>query len=86
MSGKKIALILLAALSLMLPGIAYDLDEAEQDGGGAIEVAGDEQRAAALLFEPVGEFGGGGGFAGAVEAADEDVGRLDEVERGLVAT
>ncbi len=37
MSGKKIALILLAALSLMLPGIAYDLDEAEQDGGGAIE-------------------------------------------------
>lgn len=37
MSGKKIALILLAALSLMLPGTAYDLDEAGQDGGGAIE-------------------------------------------------
>ena len=37
MSGKKIALILLAALSLMLPGMAYDLDEAEQDGGGAIQ-------------------------------------------------
>lgn len=37
MIGKKIALILLAALSLMLPGMAYDLDEAEQDGGGAIQ-------------------------------------------------
>ena len=37
MSGKKIALILLAALSLMLPGMAYDLDEAGQDGGGAIQ-------------------------------------------------
>lgn len=36
MSGKKIALIVLAALSLMLPGMAYDLDEADQDGGGAI--------------------------------------------------
>jgi len=37
MSGKKIALIILAALSLMLPGMAYDLDEAGQEYGGAIE-------------------------------------------------
>lgn len=37
MSGKKIALIILAALSLMLPGMAYDLDEAGQEYGGAIQ-------------------------------------------------
>ena len=55
------------------------------DGGGAIEVAGDEQRAAAFFFQAVRELGGGGGFAGAVEAADEDAGGRIEIERGLVA-
>ena len=55
------------------------------DGGGPVEVAGDEQRAAAFLEEALGEFGGGGGFAGAVEAANEDAGGRVEIERGLVA-
>ncbi len=71
-------------------GVAGDVDLFGErgelvDGGGAVEVAGDEQRAAAFVFQAFGEFGGGGGFAGAVEAADEDAGGRVEVERGLVA-
>ena len=56
------------------------------DGGGAVEVAGDEERLAALAFEAAGELRGGGGFAGAVEAAEEDAGGRVEVERDLIAT
>jgi len=52
------------------------------DGRGAHEVAGDEVGSAALGFEPACEFGGGGGFAGAVEANDEDAGGFGEIELG----
>ena len=46
-------------------------------GGGAVDVDGDEHGAVAALFEPLGELGGGGGFAGALEAGHEDdAGRL----------
>ncbi len=43
-------------------------------GGGAVDVDGDEHGAVAALFEPLGELGGGGGFAGALEAGHEDDG------------
>ena len=55
------------------------------DGGGAVEVDGDEGGAAAFFFQAVGEFGGGGGFSGTVEAAEEDAGGRIEVERGGIA-
>lgn len=65
-------------------GIAEDLELL--DGGGAIEVEGDEDGAFALFFEPVGELGGGGGFAGAVEADHEDaLGGLQVQGRGAAA-
>ena len=37
------------------------------DGGGAVDVAGHQQRAAALLFEEAGQLGAVGGLAGALE-------------------
>ena len=55
------------------------------DGGRAVEVEGDEDRALPVFFEAAGEFRAGGGFAGAVQAADEDVTGRVEVQRGLVA-
>lgn len=55
------------------------------DGGGAVEVDGDEGGAAAFFFQAVGEFGGGCGFSGAVEAAEENAGGGIEVERGGIA-
>ncbi len=50
------------------------------DGGGAVKVQGDEEGAPALLFEPGGELGGGGGFARAVEAGEQDALRRGEIE------
>jgi len=55
------------------------------DGGRTVEVERDEKRAAAFFLESEGEFGGGGGFAGTVEAAEEDVTRRVEIDGGLVA-
>ncbi len=42
------------------------------DGGGALEVGGDEEGVAPVALEPGGEFGGGGGLPAALEAAEED--------------
>ena len=48
-------------------------DEAELLArGGTIDVDGDEHGAVPGFFEPAGEFGGGGGFAAALEAGHED--------------
>ena len=43
-------------------------------GGGAVDVDRDEHGAVAAFFEPLRELGGGGGFAGALEAGHEDDG------------
>ena len=54
------------------------------DGGGALQVGGDEQRLAAALLEHAAELAGGGRFAGALQAAHHqhgDVVRAFEVER-----
>ena len=72
-------------------GVARDIDLFRQggelvDGGGAVEVAGDEQWPAALAFQAAGELGAGGRLAGAVEPADEDAGGRVEIKRHLVAT
>jgi hypothetical protein len=42
------------------------------DGSGAEGVCGSENDAVALVVEEVGEFGGGGGFAGAIDADHEE--------------
>jgi hypothetical protein len=55
------------------------------DGGGAVEVAGDEQRPAAFLFQAVGELGGSRRLARAVQSTDQDAGGRVEVEWLLVA-
>ena len=45
------------------------------DGGGALQVGGDEQRLATLLLDHAAELAAGGGFAGALQAAHhEDAG------------
>ena len=41
------------------------------DGGRALEVGADEQRVAALLLEPAGQLGRGGGLARALQAGHE---------------
>lgn len=55
------------------------------DGGGAEGIAGGEDGGEVLLLEVVGEFGGGGGFSGAVDADDRDDGELvgEEFEGGI---
>ena len=56
--------------------------------GGAVDVDRDQHGAVAALFEPGGEFAGGGGFAGALQAGHQDDGRRlgGEFEaRGVVA-
>ena len=65
-------------------GLLGDLGELV-DGGGPVEVGGDEERAAAVFFQAQGELAGGGGLAGAVEPAEDDAGRGVEVEGGAVA-
>ena len=45
------------------------------DGGGSVDVAGDEHGLAPVLGEALGELGGGGGLARAVEADEEDAQR-----------
>ena len=56
------------------------------DGGGAVEVAGDEEGFAAVFLEAAGELGGGGGLTGTVQSAEKNVGGRIEVEGALVAT
>ena len=41
-------------------------------GGGAVDVDRDEHGAVAALFEPLGELGGGGGFAASLQPGHED--------------
>ncbi len=55
-------------------------------GGGAVNVNGDELRFVAFLGEEAGEFSGGGGFAGTLQADDEDDGGrfVRETEARLV--
>ena len=55
-------------------------------GGGAVDVDRDQHGAVAALLEPLGEFAGGGGFAGALQAGhQDDGGRLrGEFEAGRV--
>ena len=70
-------------------GVAGDVDLFRQqrelvDGGGPIKVASNQQRAAAFFFQAVRELGGGGGFTGTIEAANQDAGGRVEIERGLV--
>ena len=55
------------------------------DGGGSVEVAGDEKRFAAIFLETAGELGGGGGFTRTVESAKQDVRGGIEVEGALVS-
>ena len=52
------------------------------DGGGALQVGGDEQRLAAALAQHQGELAGGGRFALTLQAAEHDDGRpiLGEVD------
>ena len=57
-----------------LEALAQDLELV--DGGGAVDVGGDEERVVALLHEEAGELADGGGFAGALEADQHDPGRL----------
>ena len=56
-------------------------------GGGAVDVDRDHQGAVAVFRKPAREFAGGGGFAGALQADDEqDAGRLvGEAQLGFVA-
>ncbi len=46
------------------------------DGGGAESVGGAEHHGGAFFFQAIGEFADGGGFAGAVDADDEEDARL----------
>ena len=57
-------------------------------GGGAINVYRDELWLFAFFGEELGEFAGGGGFAGALEADDHDDGGrfIRETELGLVSS
>ncbi len=55
------------------------------DRGRPVQIAGDEQRGASLLFQVGGELGGGGCLAGAVQADHEDARGLVEIERAGVA-
>src|SRR6185295_1872310 len=61
---------------------AYLLGEGGElvDGGGALQVGGNQQGIFAFAFEPEGEFAAGSGFAGALEAAHHEDGGsgLDE--------
>lgn len=50
------------------------------DGGGAVGVGGGEEDALALAAQEFGEFGGGGGFAGALQADEHKKARLGAVE------
>ncbi len=45
------------------------------DGGGTLQIGGDEEGIFALGFEVLGEFPAGSGFAGALEATEHDDGR-----------
>ena len=42
------------------------------DGGRPLEVGADQQRIAALLLEPAGQLGRGGGLARALQAGQQD--------------
>jgi hypothetical protein len=45
------------------------------DRGGAVDVAGGDERPVAAFLEQLAQFGGGGGFAGTVQADHEDLQR-----------
>jgi len=63
--------------------VAEDLELVH--GGGTIDIGGDEEDVAALAGEESGEFGGGGGLAGAMKTAHEDAGgAAGEGEGGVV--
>ncbi len=55
------------------------------DGRRSIEVERDEKGTTAFFLEAERELGGGGGFTGTVEAAEEDVSGGVEIDGGLVA-
>lgn len=55
------------------------------DRGGPVEIERDQEGAAAFFFKAQGELGGGGGFTGSVETAEEDVSGSIQVDGGLVA-
>ena len=54
------------------------------DGGGTLQVGGDEQRLAALLAQRQGELAGGGRLALALQAAEHEDGRPVLGERNAV--
>ena len=55
------------------------------DGGGSVDVGGDQQRLAALLAQPDRQLGGGGGLARALQADQHDHRAAWRVELELVA-
>ena len=87
-AGDKVRV---GGFALLVAFVEADFDGFGDDfellaGGGAVDVDRDEHGAMAAFFEPGGEFAGGGGFAGALEAGHEDDGgRLGgEFEAGRV--
>ena len=80
------------SVSSGVPGVDGNFDLARDDGElfagrGTVDVDRNELRAMAVFCQPAGEFAGGSGFAGTLEADDEeDAGRIvGEAEFGFVA-
>ena len=75
----------LAFVDMRADGLGDDLQLLAR--GGTVDVDRDEHGAVSALFEPSGEFAGGGGFTGTLQAGHEDDGgRLRcELDLGRVA-